>query len=75
MALRELTEKEKQVIEAFNSQHPRLGQIARNNILDSATGWAEIIELAREEELTKFYSMAVRLYRGDYFSPSQTLLD
>lgn len=75
MTLRDLTEKEQQVIEAFNTQHPELGLIAESNIRSSATGWAEIIDIAQEAELSKFYSMAMRLYKGGYFISSQSLLN
>lgn len=48
---RELTTKEKKVIEVFNSARPGIGANVEKNIRNSSTGWAEIIEGMDESEM------------------------
>lgn len=48
---RELTPKEKKVIEVFNSARPGIGANVEKNIRNSATGWTEIIEGMDESEI------------------------
>jgi hypothetical protein len=53
MNQRNLTYKEKLVIEVFENLREGYGKLAQQNILSNALGWADIIEQMTEEEIKK----------------------
>lgn len=57
---RELTNKEKMVIEEFEKLRPGHGKIAQQNILNPDCGWSEIIEQMTEEEIKVTESLVAK---------------
>lgn len=51
MSERDFTEKELIVIDSFENARPGLGEIAKNNIFNQSSGWAEMIESTNKEDL------------------------
>ena len=51
MTERQFTRKEQRVIKSFEGARPGLGEIAKTNILNPNSDWAEQIEQMPEEEL------------------------
>ncbi|GAX46258.1 hypothetical protein NIES4075_72790 [Tolypothrix sp. NIES-4075] len=51
MADRQLTDKEIKVIETFDDARPGLGAIAEQTIRNENSGWKEIIEEMKEEDI------------------------
>jgi hypothetical protein len=51
MPERELTPKELNVVDTFEQTRPGLGAIAKSNILNSNSGWREIIADMPESEI------------------------
>lgn len=52
MTERQLTPKEQKVIEAFEEARPGLGDVAKANILNPNSDWAEQIAEMPEKEIT-----------------------
>lgn len=51
MTDRQLTRKEQKVVNAFEAARPGLGEIAKAKILNTKTGWADMVEAMDESQI------------------------